>query len=410
MEMEGKRQRLVWVGSIVPENFYRKLCLMGYKNQQASRIAQLNIVKGLEGHYRVPFDFVSGPALPAYPKFREMRVKPYAWETEVGGRGYVASYLNLEYINRVFKGGAMEKIAKQMTASYKKDDLITVYVNSPHTPFIRAGIKIKKMFPQAKLVLIIPDLPQFMETRVNPVKKVLKGFDIYYMMRLLKQFDFFVPYSKHMIDYLHLNPDRCITMEGCVASDAEVYVKSNKALPFTFMYSGTADIRFGIKMLVDAFEQIEDQDIALVITGKGDAETYIKATAKKDKRVHYYGFVDDYSKVKQMQVDADVMMNMRLPSEEASKYCFPSKLFEYMKTGNPVLSFKIGGIPDEYFEYLIPIEEESVAAVKEAMIKAMKMPKESRVDFGKRAKQFVVNQKNTDKQTHLIYNLVEGEK
>lgn len=408
--MTGKQQRLVWVGSVVPEDFYKRLCSMGYKNQQASRIAQLNIVKGLEAHYGVPFDFVSGPSLPAYPKFQEMKISPYTWKSKEGGNGIFASYLNLEYINRVFKGNAMEKAAKKLIATYAKDDVITVYVNSPHTPFIRAGIEVKKLFPQAKLVLIIPDLPQFMETRVNPVKKILKGIDIFFMTRLMKKFDYFIPYSKHMIGYLHLNPDKCVTMEGCVAEDEELYRKSNKERPFTFMYSGTADIRFGLKLLVDAFEQIEDKNTELIITGKGDAAEYIKEAEKRDKRIHYYGFVDDYSKVKQMQADADAMMNMRLPSEEASMYCFPSKLFEYMKTGNPVLSFKIGGIPDEYFEHLIPISDESVVAVKSAMTEAMKMSKESRLDFGAQAKQFIMTHKNTDKQTGLIYSLVERKK
>ena len=32
--MAGK-QRLIWIGSVVPEGFYKKLCSMGYKNQQA---------------------------------------------------------------------------------------------------------------------------------------------------------------------------------------------------------------------------------------------------------------------------------------------------------------------------------------------------------------------------------------
>lgn len=405
--MIGKQQRLIWVGSIVPEDFYKKLCSMGYKNQQASRIAQLNVVKGLEAHYGVPFDYISGPALPAYPKFPEIKISPYTWENEKGGKGIFASYLNLEYINRVFKGSAMEKAAKQLTASYGTDDLITVYINSPHTPFIRTGIEVKRLFPQAKLVLVIPDLPQFMETKINPVKKMLKGIDISYMMRLMKQFDFFVPYSKHMISYLHLNEDRCVTMEGCISGDEEPYPKSEVKKKFTFMYSGTADIRFGLKLLIDAFEEIKDKDCKLIITGKGDASEYIEKAKKLDKRIHYYGFVDDYSKVKQMQADADVMINMRLPSEDASMYCFPSKIFEYMRTGNPVLSFKIGGIPEEYFEHLILIEDESVAAVKEAMIEAMKMSKEERQDFGTRAIQFVMTQKNTDKQTKLIYDLVE---
>ena len=44
------------------------------------------------------------------------------------------------------------------------------------------------------------------------------------------------------------------------------------------------------------------------------------------------------------------------------------------------------------------------------MLEAMKMPKESRLDFGKKAKDFIMMQKNTAKQTKLIYDLVEGEK
>lgn len=406
--MAGKKQRLLWIGSVVPEDFYRKLCSMGYKNQQASRIAQLNIVKGLEKHYGVPFDYLSGPALPAYPKFPELIISPYNWKNEDGGQGSFASYVNIEYINRIFKGYAMEKAAKRLTSSYDRDDLITVYVNSPHTPFIRAGIEVKRLFPQAKLVLIIPDLPQFMETRVSPIKKILKEFDISYMMNLMKQFDYFIPYSKHMISYLHLNEAKCATMEGCVSDDVEQYKKSEARKPFTFMYSGTADIRFGLKLLVDAFESINGEDCSLIITGKGDAADYIKDAQKRDNRINYYGFMDDYSKVKQLQADADVMMNMRLPSEEASMYCFPSKLYEYMKTGNPVLSFKIGGIPDEYFKYLITIKDETVDALKNAMLKAIKMPKEQRLVLGERAKQFIMTEKNTDKQTKLIYDLVEG--
>ena len=406
--MKAKKQRLVWVGSVVPEDYYKKLCSMGYKNQQASRIAQLNIIRGLEKQYGTSFDYISGPALPAYPKFKEFKVSPYRWQERNGERGIAVSYFNIEYINRIFKSYAMVKAVHQLIASYRKDDSITVYVNSPHTPFVRTGIEIKKIFPKAKLVLIIPDLPQFMETRINPLKKILKKIDIFFMMKILKQFDYYIPYSRHMIPYLHLDEKKCVIMEGCASEDNINITKPQFEEKFTFMYSGTTDIRFGLKLLIDAFEEIEDENCSLIITGQGDAAGYIKKIAEKDKRIHYYGFINDYSKVKQMQAEADIMMNMRLPSEEASMYCFPSKLFEYMKTGNPVLSFKIGGIPNEYFEYLIPVENESVVALKTAMVWAMKQPKEIRENFGKRAKLFVLSQKNANKQTKRIYDLVEG--
>ena len=405
--MKQGKQRLVWIGSIVPEDYYKKLCSMGYKNQQASRIAQLNIIKGLEFHYGIHFDYVSGPSLPAFPRFSELKVKPYEWTTAYDGIGLSASYLNIEYINRVLKGKAMENIAKYIASKYGKNDDVTVYINSPHTPFIRAGFAIKKMFPDAKLILIIPDLPQFMESSVNCVKKYLKKMDFVYMTKLIKKIDYFVLYASKMRMYLGLPQEKCVVMEGCVSEDQIEYRKNTENTSFVFMYSGTTDRKFGLNLLIDAFISLPG-NYELIITGNGDAANYIKEAEKKDSRIHYYGFVDDYKKVKQMQVDADVLINMRLPSEPASDYCFPSKLFEYMKTGNPVISFKIGGIGKDYYEHLIIVEDESVDGLKKAMEKASAMTRYDRYLYGVAAKKFIMTHKNYLSQTKKIFDLVQG--
>ena len=125
-------KHLLWIGSVVPETYYNHICSMGYKNQQASRIAQLNIIRGLEEHYGKCFDYVSGPALPAYPKYKNLYIKPFSW-TENGSTGLCASYLNIEYINRLFKAVAMKHASNKITASYAKSDEITVFIKSAVT-------------------------------------------------------------------------------------------------------------------------------------------------------------------------------------------------------------------------------------------------------------------------------------
>ena len=46
-------------------------------------------------------------------------------------------------------------------------------------------------------------------------------------------------------------------------------------------------------------------------------------------------------------------------AEEINKL-LQSKIFEYMVSGNPVLSTRIKGIPDEYFDYIIPLDSPSI--------------------------------------------------
>ena len=398
---------LIWIGSVVPNSWYQQLCEKGYKNQQASRIAQLNIIKGLEAHYNTFFDYISGPALPAYPQYPEIITSAYSWVQENGVHGELVSYLNIEYINRIFKANAMKRAADKLIGNYEDRDNAIIFVNSPHTPFIKAGMTLKKKFKNAKLVLVVPDLPQFMESSVRPLKKMLKAVDISTINNLIKKFDYYVLYTQEMIQYLDLPQKRCVVMEGCVSEDSQVFQKTEGDHPFTFMYSGKVDYKFGMDLLIKAFSKIEDPDCRLVVTGTGDAESLVRCASEKDVRIQYMGFVSDYSKVKQLQADADVMMNMRLPSETSSKYCFPSKLFEYMKTGNPVISFKIQGIKDEYYDYLLTAKHESAEDLYHTMQLAMKMPVEERRAFGENARNYIMRHKNIYSQTKAIYDLIE---
>ena len=97
---------------------------------------------------------------------------------------------------------------------------------------------------------------------------------------------------------------------------------------------------------------------------------------------------------------------MRLPSEQASAYCFPSKLFEYMVSAVPVISFKLDGIPEDYLEYLIIVEDETEECLVKTIKKALDMSCEERVSIGKRANAFICSQKSNIAQSKLICRFV----
>ena len=101
-----------------------------------------------------------------------------------------------------------------------------------------------------------------------------------------------------------------------------------------------------------------------------------------------------------------MLISTRNPSEEASAYCFPSKIFEYMVSGNPVISTKIKGIPDEYFDYLTPINSVNNKEIAKAILTISNMSFDEIRTLGLKGKKFVISEKNNVVQSKKIIDFI----
>ena len=243
-----------------------------------------------------------------------------------------------------------------------------------------------------------------MDLGQSRIKAALKKIDWQSIKKMQKKFDGFILYAEKMAEYLEIPSNKWILMEG--SYDTAEQIVAIKGKKKAVMYSGKLDEQYGIKMLVDAFMSIHDSNIELWITGGGNTEEYIKACAKKDNRIKFYGFLPSRQDVLQKQAEAALLVNMRLPSEPASGYCFPSKLFEYMATGTPVLSFDIAGIPREYLQHLYVVKQETVEALAKAIDKTLSLDETSLQERGNGAREFVINEKNTEIQCSKMWKFV----
>jgi glycosyltransferase involved in cell wall biosynthesis len=167
------------------------------------------------------------------------------------------------------------------------------------------------------------------------------------------------------------------------------------------MYSGVLDLRYGIKELLDAMNMLDDK-YELWLTGNGNAVPLIEERAKTDERIKYFGYFPSRLDLLKKQREATMLISTRDPSEPASRYCFPSKIFEYMVSGNPVLSTVIDGIPDEYFNYIIPLESISPEMLSEKIKGVASMDKKNRDEFGDKARRFVLESKKRSKRSVVI--------
>ena len=145
--------------------------------------------------------------------------------------------------------------------------------------------------------------------------------------------------------------------------------------------------------LLDAMEMLDD-NYELWLTGNGNAVPLINERAKTDGRIKYFGYFPSRLDLLKKQREATMLISTRDPSEPASRYCFPSKIFEYMVSGNPVLSTVIDGIPEEYFDYIIPLESISPEMLSEKIKGVASMDKKDRNEYGEKARCFVLENKS----------------
>jgi glycosyltransferase involved in cell wall biosynthesis len=98
-------------------------------------------------------------------------------------------------------------------------------------------------------------------------------------------------------------------------------------------------------------------------------------------------------------------VNPRLSHEEYVKYSFPSKTSEYMLSGTPLLTTRLGGIPQEYFQHVYVFEDESVAGYAKTLEEVLSYPQKELDKKGKEAQAFMLNSKNNIIQSKRIIDL-----
>lgn len=389
--------QILWVGCLESDEEFKIKAEKGY-DLASAQISQKNILLGIEKVSGIICDSINGSVLPPYPVYQDRMIQPVIWEHTQGSYDISVGYKNDKYINRMNCKHAMLKAADDWCERrYNGDDLI-VFVYSMRSAPMTTACRIKDKIKNVKIYLIVTDLPQFMDLGQSRLKSFLKILDWKCIKRMQQKFDGFILYAEKMAEFLNIPDDKWILMEG--SYDASEKIERVSVKKKAIMYSGKLDEQYGVKMLVNAFMQIKG-NYELWITGRGNAEGYIKEKAKLDKRIKYYGFLPNQKDVLVKQAEASLLVNMRLPSEPASDYCFPSKLLEYMATGKPVITFDIGGIPREYLPYLYVVKKENVTDLANEIQYALNASDRNVV--GNNAKQFVELQKNINVQCKKIW-------
>lgn len=221
--------------------------------------------------------------------------------------------------------------------------------------------------------------------------------------RSLKQYDLFIFLTKYMTNIYNPNKRPFLIMEGSVnyKQKCEKIVRIQNNNKKIIMYAGAIEAEYGFNELVQAFMTLALPNIELHIYGNGKFVSKLLEYQKLDSRIKYLGIVTN-EQIVEAEQQATLLVNPRLSNQEFAKYSFPSKTSEYMVSGTPLLTTKLPGIPDEYFEYLYVFEEESVSGFAKKMQEILLLPSKEIQQKGIEAQQFVLKNKNNIVQAKKI--------
>ncbi len=387
------------------EKEYLNLSKVGL--QGASNLFQLNIIKGLtENTQKENLSVLSVLPVGTYPlKYKKILLESKEWvynDTQFQEIGSINISL-LKQINRYF--AIRKKIEEWINKSIKNRHII---IYSLYPVFISAIKRVKEKYPEVKITVIVPDLPSIYGLlSKNPIKAQIQKKIGNRVLKELEVADYFVLLTESMKKPLKIGNKPNVIIEGLVTD--EVLPKNNNLESDTFLksilYTGSLNTEFGIEMLLDAFQRIDDSNVELWICGSGETESKIKEKAKVNRRIKFFGYVSN-EKARALQNKATILINPRKNDATYTKYSFPSKTMEYIASGKPVIMYKLDGIPNEYDEHLYYVDSDSVEDLKDKIIEVLNKSPEELKQNGLISQKWLIENKNIKSQVKKITDMI----
>ena len=248
-------------------------------------------------------------------------------------------------------------------------------------------------FFKIKCIAVVTDLP--IDINVGSISSKINQF-------FQSKFDGYIFITEHMNGIVNEKNKPYIVIEGF--SDIKNVDDSSIQKKNICMYAGGLYEKYGIKLLIDAFNKIQNDNIELHLYGHGDMIRYI--TDNKFKNVKYMGILKN-DEVVEKEKESILLINPRFSNFDYTKYSFPSKIVEYMSTGTPVLTTKLPGIPDEYYKFLYVFDDETLEGFIKTIDDILNKKKSELTLKGFDAKKFVIEFKNNIVQTKKLKIFLE---
>lgn len=358
------------------------------------------LIKGFKEINEVNLDVITAPDVPSYPKL------PISFKREFDIDNKVTSvrFINIKGIKQF---SIVRNLYKEACKIIRHNNDKT-YVIIPYMVFHHVCVARLLKIKFGDKIIICQTIPDIFYT---PQKTTASYWMNKYSECNAIKSDAFILFTKAMSEYLNIPNEKYIIMESVIDGDCykTLQNKSNEHFDkFHILYTGSLSNVHGIMKLIEMMSFIQRNDFELWITGYGPLANKLKEAEIKDKRIRFFGTVSK-DKVIELQNKADILINPRTDkdSPNLTRYMFPSKIMEYMLTGNPTIICRMSGIPEEYYNYTFVVEEGTSESLALMLNKVLDMDSNERKQLGLSARNFILSNKTISIQSKRIIDFLK---
>lgn len=395
----------------------KKLVYLGYvvSPEEANRVTgasvagnkmQWNVVKNLSKYDDIELICVVISPLAAFPKEKKIIQKQQEEEIIKGVKSIRIGFCNLPIIKQFWQIFSVYGVAKKVIKEMDADILFTFNL------FPQVGIPmrwLKKKFEHLETVCLLADLPIDDNTNRKAFSTFLRKIFERSTWKSMQICEKYIVLNKHVIEK-YLPGKSYIVVDGGVDEDDIKRYENNtrKSKEHNVLFCGALTEYNGILNLIDAMKYLQDTDIILDIYGGGYLENCVIEASKKNKKIRYHGKISN-QEVMQKQREAWLLVNPRIVDDPITQVTFPSKTFEYLLSGTPVLSTRLNGYGKEYEDNMYWIEDLSAPALANTISDIRNIEVSEYQNMGERAKNMIMSKKLWTKQCNKIYKFLKGE-
>ncbi len=389
---------MIFLGTLFPENREKEIIddsLEGVSN--AANSFQWKMIRGIQENTDESTVIINVLPVGTWPKYyRHCYLANRTWMHKDTVCHEVGS-LNFPLIKQLMRMRKVRRLLRQ----YDNENEILIF--TAYLPFMWAAYNLDS---SRKITAVITDIPEFYDMhQVSGFRKFLRKLHNKMVYHYMSRVDRFVLLTEKMKEPLHVGNRPYMVMEGICDTPPSVAFRENDFV-FSLLYTGRLNRRYGLEVLMNAMEKIDDLYLELWLCGSGEMEQEIRERAQKDHRIKFFGFIP-HEEILLLQQKASVLVNPRTNDGEYTKYSFPSKTIEYMAAGKPVMMYRLDGIPAEYDPYLFYIPEETVDSICQTILKLKNMSIEDRAQAAGKAREFVTSKKNASAQMRRVLNFIK---
>ena len=317
-------------------------------------------------------------------------------------------YINLPIIKIFSIRVQLYKALKQLCKENKNKDMVVMSVNS-NACVSKPIIRLKKKYG-FKTGIYLSDMPFEENYNKSFLKKIITKYDNYVRLKALDEYDG----SISGVDYLN---EKYFKNKKYTRIDPALEIECYKQ-PFTkkdhngcinVVYTGSLNDNYNIPNIIEAFCGLPEK-YNIYFYGRGQYVALIEEKSKDHSNIHYMGYLE-FKDIVKVQQDADILITLLDTDKNISKYAVPSKIFDYLCTGVPIISSNVLSVIDEVKSFVTLVDDHSVEDIKNTIIRITENEEEKSNAFKKAlaGQQYVFENCNWDVQIKRINDfLVEA--